>query len=426
MIIVLILLFVLMFIGVPIAISLAISALVGLMMSAVDVPLVVIPQRFFTAVDTFSLITVPFFILAGELMMVGSMGKRITDFAVACVGWLRGGLAQASTLASMLFAGISGSGAADTAAVGKMMIPIMEKKGYDKGFAASTIATAGTIAVVIPPSIPMIIYGVSAGVSISTLFMAGIIPGIVIGLSIMALNYWTVRKKGYGDNYRQPFEVKPLWQAFKSGFWALLLPVIIIGGIRSGVFTPTESAAIAAAYALIVSAFIYRDLKWKHIPEILNRVAITTGMVLFIIAAATFFGWVITAEQVPLKMANFISDMTNNEYVILFLINVILLIAGCFLNTTSAITILTPLLMPLILSMGIDPIFFGLIMVVNLSIGLITPPVGLDLFVVQGIANVKMARLIRSITPFIILLILDLMLLTYVPQISMWLPSILK
>jgi TRAP transporter, DctM subunit len=422
---IIILLFVLMFIGVPIAIALAIAALAGLMISPVSVPLVVLPQRFFTAVDSFSLIAVPFFILAGELMMVGSMGKRIADFALACVGWLRAGLAQASTLASMLFAGISGSGAADTAAVGKMMIPTMEKKGYDRGFAASTIATAGTIAVVIPPSIPMIIYGVTAGVSISTLFMAGIIPGILIGLSIMAMNYWTVRRKGYGDNERQSFEVKPFLKAFKSGFWALLMPVIIIGGIRTGAFTPTESAAIAAAYALFVSAFIYRDLKWKDIPQILQRVAVTTAMVLFIIAAATFFGWVITAEQVPQMLTNLISDLTSNKYVILLLMNIILLIVGCFLNTTSAITIMTPLFMPLIDAMGIDPIFFGLIMVVNLSIGLITPPVGLDLFVVQGIAEVKLERLVRAILPFIVLLILDLMILTYIPQITMWLPSIL-
>jgi C4-dicarboxylate transporter DctM subunit len=418
------LLFVCMGIGVPIAISLSLTAIGGIGLSSVPIPLTVVAQRFFTAVDSFPLLAIPFFMLAGELMMAGSMAQRITNVAFACVGWLKGGLAQVSTLASMFFAGISGSGAADTAAVGKMMIPVMEKKGYDKAFAASTVATAGTIAVVIPPSIPMIVYGVTAGVSIGALFTAGIIPGILIGLSIMGMNYFTAKKRGY-DRQGGAFELTTLRKALKEGVWALLLPVIIIVGIRSGVFTPTESAAIAAAYALFVGMFVYRDVKWKQLPDALMSAGITTAMIVFIIAAANLFGWLLTAEQIPGQLAALIMGVTTNKYVILLLINIILFIAGCFLNASAAITILTPLFLPLIKTAGIDPVFFGLVMVVNLALGLITPPVGLDLFIVQGIANISLEHLIRGIFPFIVLLVADLLLITYVPQISMWLPGLL-
>lgn len=416
-----IVLFALMLMGVPIAISLSLTSVCAIGLSAVPVPLTVVAQRFFTTVDSFALLAIPFFMLAGELMMTGSMAKRITNFAFACVGWLVGGLAQVSTLASMFFAGISGSGAADTAAIGKMMIPAMEKKGYDKAFAASTIATAGTIAVVIPPSIPMIVYGVTAGVSIGSLFTAGIVPGILIGFSLMFLNYFISRKKGY-DKDKGAFQFPEFRKTLKEGIWALFLPLIIIVGIRGGVFTPTESAAIAAAYALVVGMFVYKDLKLKHLPEIFQRAAITTAMVIFIIAAANLFGWILTADGIPQKLAALIMNMTENPYMILLLINILLLIAGCFLNASAAITILTPLLLPLTNAVGIDPVFFGLVMVINLSIGLITPPVGLDLFIVQGIANVEFSRLIRAIFPFIILLTIDLLIITYLPDLSMWLP----
>ncbi|WP_126427799.1 TRAP transporter large permease [Brevibacillus marinus] len=418
------LLFVLMLIGVPIAISLSLAAVGGLLASAELIPLTVVAQRLFTSIDSFPLLAILFFMLAGELMMVGTMAERITQFAFACVGWLRAGLAQVSTLACMFFAGISGSGAADTAAVGKMMIPLMEKKGYDKGFAASTVATSGTIAVVIPPSIPMIVYGVTAGVSIGTLFVSGIIPGILIGLSIMGLNYFLARKKGY-DKERGTFRWQAFGQAFKQGIWALLLPVIIIVGIRGGVFTPTESAAVAAAYAFVVGKFIYRDVTWRDLPAVFIRAATMTAMVVFIIAGANLFGWLFAAEQVPQQLASLILNLTDNKYLVLLLVNIVLLIAGCFLNASAAITILTPLFLPLVMGVGIDPVFFGLVMVVNLSIGLITPPVGLDLFIVQGISNISFDQLIRGILPFIFVLVVDLMLITYVPQLSMWLPALL-
>ncbi|MFX3624987.1 MAG: TRAP transporter large permease [Ectobacillus sp.] len=416
-------LFIFMIIGVPIAIALCWSAVAGIISSVYFIPLEVVPQRLFTAVDSFPLLAIPFFMLAGEFMMAGSMARRIAGFAFACVGWIRAGLAQVSTLTSIFFAGISGSAAADTAAVGKMMIPLMEQKGYDKGFAAATIATAGTIAIVIPPSIPMIVYGVTAGVSIGDLFTAGIVPGILIGISIMFLNYWIVRKRKYSDE-KGKFEFPVFKKALKDGVLALFLPVIIIVGIRGGIFTPTEAGAAAAAYAFVVSKFIYKDLKWNDLPRSFLRAANMTAMIIFIIAAANLFGWLITAEQIPHQLSSFIVGVTNNKYMILFFINIMLFIAGCFLNASAAITIFTPLILPIALSVGIDPVFLGLVMVVNLSIGLITPPVGLDLFIIQGIAQISFDRLVKAIMPFILVLIFNLLLITYIPFISMFLTKL--
>ncbi|OCA92853.1 TRAP transporter large permease [Pseudobacillus wudalianchiensis] len=416
-------LFLLMALGVPIAISLIWASIAGFVTSIYYVPLEVVPQRLLTSVDSFPLLAIPFFMLAGEFMLAGSMGQRIAGFAFATVGWIRSGLAQVSTLTAMFFAGVSGSGAADTAAVGKMMIPMMEKKGYDKGFAAATVASAGTIAIVIPPSIPMIVYGVTAGVSIGDLFTAGIVPGILIGLSIMLVNYWVTKKNNYLEK-KGTFEFVSFKKAFGEGIFALILPLIIILGIRGGIFTPTEAGAVAAAYAFIVSKFIYKDMKWGDVPAAFLNAAKMTAMVVFIIAAANLFGWLLTAEQIPQLLASSMMTVSDNKYIILLLFNVIFFIAGCFLNASAAITILTPLLLPIAIGVGIDPVFFGLVMVVNLSIGLITPPVGLDLFVVKGIADVSYDRLIRAVTPFILIMIVDLFLITYIPQISMFLTTL--
>lgn len=418
-IVVLAVLIILMIIGVPIAISLILASVAGFLSSIYYIPLEVIPQRLITSVDSFPLLAIPFFMLTGELMMSGSMGRRIAGFAFAAVGWVRAGLAQVSTLTSMFFAGISGSGAADTAAVGKMMIPMMESKGYDKGFAAATVASAGTIAVVIPPSIPMIVYGVTAGVSIGDLFTAGIVPGILIGLSIMMLNYWITKKNGYSEEAGK-FEFASFRRTFFEGILALILPLIIIVGIRGGIFTPTEAGAAAAAYAFIINKFVYKDMDWKDIPKAFMNAAKMTAMVVFIIAAANLFGWLLTAEQIPQYLTQLVTGVSDNRYVVLILFNIIFLIAGCFLNASAAITILTPLLLPIALAAGIDPVFFGLIMVVNLSIGLITPPVGLDLFIVKGIADVSYDKIVKSIVPFIIVMICDLLIITYFPALSMF------
>jgi tripartite ATP-independent transporter DctM subunit len=418
-VVVLVVLFVLMFLGVPIAMSLILASISGFLTSIYYVPLEVVPQRLITSVDSFPLLAIPFFMLTGEFMMSGSMGQRIAGFAFASVGWLRAGLAQVSTLTSMFFAGISGSGAADTAAVGKMMIPMMEKKGYDKGFAAATVASAGTIAVVIPPSIPMIVYGVTAGVSIGDLFTAGIVPGILIGLSIMMLNYWLTKKNNYSQE-NMKFEFSSFKKTFFEGILALILPLIIIFGIRGGIFTPTEAGAIAAAYAFIINKFVYKDMDWKDVPESFIKAGKMTGMVVFIIAAANLFGWLLTAEQIPQLLVNLVAGFADNRYLVLLMFTVIFFIAGCFLNASAAITILTPLLLPIALAAGIDPVFFGLIMVVNLSIGLITPPVGLDLFVVKGIAEVSYDKLVRSVAPFIVVMVVDLLIITFFPALSMF------
>jgi tripartite ATP-independent transporter DctM subunit len=419
-IVVLAVLFLLMLIGVPIAISLIWASISGFLASIYYIPLEVVPQRLITSVDSFPLLAIPFFMLTGEFMMSGSMGKRIAGFAFAAVGWIRAGLAQVSTLTSMFFAGISGSGAADTAAVGKMMIPMMEQKGYDKGFAAATVASAGTIAVVIPPSIPMIVYGVTAGVSIGDLFTAGIVPGILIGLSIMMLNYWTVRKNNLLEEEGR-FEFTALKKTFIEGLLALILPLIIIVGIRGGIFTPTEAGAAAAAYAFIINKFVYKDMDWKDIPNAFLNAGKMTAMVVFIIAAANLFGWLLTAEQIPKQLTLLVTGLTENKYLILLLFNLVFFIAGCFLNASAAITILTPLLLPIAMAAGIDPIFFGVVMVVNLSIGLITPPVGLDLFIVKGIADVSYDKLVRAVVPFILVMAADLLIITYFPAISMFL-----
>lgn len=416
-------LFLLMIIGVPIAISLIWASIGGFVASVYYIPLEVVPQRLITSTDSFPLLAIPFFMLAGEFMMAGSMGQRIAGFAFASVGWIRSGLAQVSTLTSMFFAGISGSGAADTAAVGKMMIPLMEKKGYDKGFAAATVASAGTIAVVIPPSIPMIVYGVTAGVSIADLFTAGIIPGILIGLSIMMVNYWITKKNNFSEE-KGKFEFVSFKKAFFEGILALALPLIIIFGIRGGIFTPTEAGAVAAAYAFVISKFVYKDLKWSEVPTTFLNAAKMTAMIVFIIAAANLFGWLLTAEQIPQLIAQTVMGISENKYIILLIFNIIFFIAGCFLNASAAITILTPLLLPVALGVGIDPVFLGLIMVVNLSIGLITPPVGLDLFIVQGIANIQYDKLVKAIVPFIVIMVFDLIIITYIPAISMFLTTL--
>ncbi|MCM3568544.1 TRAP transporter large permease [Neobacillus mesonae] len=418
-IVVLVVLFLFMFIGVPIAISLILASISGFLASIYYVPLEVVPQRLITSVDSFPLLAIPFFMLTGEFMMSGSMGQRIAGFAFATVGWVRSGLAQVSTLTSMFFAGISGSGAADTAAVGKMMIPLMEQKGYDKGFAAATVASAGTIAVVIPPSIPMIVYGVTAGVSIGDLFTAGIVPGILIGLSIMLLNYWITKKNRYSEEAGK-FEFTTFKKTFIEGILALILPLIIIFGIRGGIFTPTEAGAVAAAYAFIINKFVYRDMKWSDIPECFIKAGKMTAMVVFIIAAANLFGWLLTAEQIPHMLVELVSGFADNRYLVLLMFTVIFFIAGCFLNASAAITILTPLLLPIAVAAGIDPVFFGLIMVVNLSIGMITPPVGLDLFVVKGIAEVSYDRILKAIVPFVLVMVVDLLIITFFPALSMF------
>jgi len=414
---------ILTFVGVPVAFSLCLST-AFMLVSQLHLPLVMVPQILYTGIDSFSFMAVPFFMLAGSFMSAGGVTKRLVSFSQAIVGSLWGGLAQVVCFAGMFFAAISGSSAATTAAIGSTMIDEMEKKGYSREFAAGTVASAGTVGIVIPPSITMVVYGVVAGVSIGKLFIGGFAPGILMGLSMCAVAYFISRKHGWKGEGE--FSVRNLVRSFKDSFFALLTPVIIIGGIYGGIFTPTEAAAVAAVYGLLVGLFVYKELKWKDLPEQIFKAVIGTVMIMFIVGGAKVFGWMLTNLQIPQQLANAVMSATMSPALFLFVVNVLFLIAGTMVNASSAIVILCPIVLPIALSLGIDPVFFGVLMVVNLAIGCITPPVGLDLFVASAISKVSIDKLIKATMPYLAVLLVDLMILTYVPDIIMFLPRLMK
>ncbi|MGI6142393.1 MAG: TRAP transporter large permease [bacterium] len=413
---------VLLIVGVPIAIALGMAA-VAAIWSFTTVDMSIAPQIMFKAVNSFPMMAIPFFILAGNVMSSGGISQRLIKFASALVGRLTGGLAHISIISSMFFAAISGSSPATTAAIGSVMLPSMVERGYDRHFAAAVVAAAGTVGVIIPPSIPMVLYAVQAGVSIGRLFLAGFGPGILMGLSMMAVVYIISKKRGYVGTAKISFREGLV--AFKDSFFALLMPVIILGGIYGGIFTPTEAAAVAVVYGVLVGFFIYRELKIKDIPNILYKSAVGTAVIMFLIAGANLFGWFLVREMIPQGIAASMMAITNNPYVIIFMINILLLILGTFLNTTAAIVLVTPILLPVLLEVGIDPLFMGVVMVVNLAVGMITPPVGLCLFVACNIGNVTLDRLTKAIMPLLLVLIACIFLVSYVPGISMFLPNLL-
>ncbi len=410
-------------IGVPVAFSLCLS--VGYILVAnMHMPLVMIPQILYTGIDSFSFMAVPFFMLAGSFMSAGGVTKRLVSFAQSLVGSLWGGLAQVVCVAGMFFAAISGSSAATTAAIGTTMIDEMEKKGYKRDFAAATVAAAGTVGIVIPPSITMVVYGVVAGVSVGELFVGGFAPGILMGLSMMLVAYIISKKNGWkGDG---TFTVKGVFVAFKDSFFALLTPVIIIGGIYGGIFTPTEAAAVAAVYGLVVGVFIYKELKVKDLPELIFKAVINTVIIMFIVGASKVFGWMLTNLRIPQQLAEAFMSADMSPLLFLAIVNILFLVAGTMVNASSAIVILTPIVLPIALSLGINPVFFGVLMVVNLAIGTITPPVGLDLFVASAITKIPIERLIKVIMPYLLIMLVDLVILTYIPGIIMFLPNLLK
>lgn len=409
---------VLFLINVPIAVALGLSSMIVLMLQG-DVPLMVIVQKMFNSTDSFTLMAVPFFILAGKLMESGGISKRLVDFASTIVGRLHGGLAIVSVVACMFFAALSGSAAATTAAVGAILIPAMAKKGYDKSFATAIQAAGGTIGVMIPPSVPMILFGVSVGVSIGDLFIAGIIPGIFVGISLIIVAYFISRKRDYGKE--EGASLKEVFITFNKAILAILMPVIILGGIYGGAFTPTEASVVAVVYGLIVGLFIYKEIKWKDLPNIFISSAITSAVIMFIISCASIFGFLLTREQIPLKISNAMLGLTSDAIMILIIINIILLIVGTFLETSAAIVILAPILAPIAASAGIDLVHFGVIMVVNLAVGMITPPVGINLFVGANIANLRLEHVVRAIIPFLIILIVDIFIISFVPALSLYL-----
>lgn len=416
-------LLVLLLLSVPVAISLGLASSIAFMLEG-NMPLVVLMQRMFSALDSFPLMAIPFFILAGSLMETGGISRRLVNLANSLAGGLTGGLAVVTVITAMFFSAISGSSAATTAALGSILIPAMVKRGYDVGFAGATQAVSGELGVIIPPSIPMILFGISAGVSIGDLFIAGFLPGVLIGLSLILLVWYLAKQKGYKGEEGITWAMRA--KAFKEAFLALLMPVIILGGIYGGFFTPTEAAVVAVVYAFIVGVFVYREVKWKDLVDIFSRSSITTSIIMIIIANAGMFGWILTREQIPQKVAEMFTTFSDSPYVFLILVNILLLFVGMFFETSASIIILAPLLTPVAMALGIDPVHFGMIMIVNLAMGMVTPPVGVNLFVACQIANIKLERLTKALLPFFFVLILDILIITYVPAISTWLPSLLK
>ncbi len=408
--------------GLPIAIVLGMASFIALWFFSL-MPITLVPQQMFTAVDSFPLLAIPLFMIAGSLMEFGGISRRLIRLANSMVGHLTGGLALVAIITCMFFAAISGSGPATVAAIGGIMIPAMQEAGYDKGYAAAVMALAGAIGIIIPPSIPMVTFAVMSNVSISGLFTAGFIPGIVVGLSLMICAWQIAKKKGYGKAGVKASGKERL-QAFLDAFWAILMPVIILGGIYGGYFTPTEAAAVACFYGLLVGTVVYRELKLKEIPKVLTNAAVTTAMIMLIIATAKVFGWIMTSERIPDAVARTMMSWSENKYVILMIINLMLLVVGCFMETNAALIILTPIFLPIVAALGVSPIHFGIIMIVNLALGMSTPPLGVNLFVACGINKISIERISKAAVPFLIFNVVALLLITYIEPISMLLPKL--
>ena len=409
-------------ISAPIFFSLALSALALLWNKGMLSPQLVV-QRMFAGVDSFPMMAIPFFMLAGALMDTGGISTRLVRFSNYLVGWIQGGLAHVAILASMFFAGITGSAVADATAIGSTLIPIMNKRGYPTLFSASVIAAAGVVGPIIPPSIPMVIYGVMAGVSIGAMFIGGFIPGTLVGLGLMVVAYVKAKRNNYPRETVRP-TLREFLSATVSASGALAMPLIILVGIFAGIFTATEAAAVATVYAFFMGKFVYRELQWRHIPQVFYKAGLSTAMILIIVGVANLVGYIMAVERMPLMVAELFLSITTTKWVMLLLINILLLIVGCFIDGASALIIFTPVLLPLIDKLGIDPIFFGVMITVNLMIGTITPPVGLCLYVACGIADVRLEQISRTIIPFLLIEIAVLFLITYVPDLIMFLPGL--
>ncbi|MBB6450524.1 C4-dicarboxylate transporter DctM subunit [Geomicrobium halophilum] len=407
----------LLLLSVPIGIALGVASLIALIYSG-TLPVEFIVQGLVTSVDSFPIMAVPFFILAGEIMGKGGITNRLFNVANTLVGNKTGGFAIATVITCMFFAAMSGSGPATVAAIGGIMIPAMVSIGYDKKFATALIAAAGSLGVILPPSIPLIMYGTTGGSSVGDLFLAGIIPGIFVGFGLMVFAYFYSRKNGYHGT-GIPFDFNTFVRASWEAKWALFIPIIILGGIYGGIFTPTEAAAVAVIYALITGMFLYKEIKIKDLPKVMVDASLTTATVLLIVGAATSFGILLTIEQIPEQVTEAMLALSENPIIIVIIITLLLLIVGTFMDTVAAIIILTPILLPVVSELGFDPIHFGILMVVNLAIGFITPPLGVNLFVASGISGLSIESLSRAIIPFFVVMLITLLVITFVPQLSL-------
>ncbi|MDN4605885.1 TRAP transporter large permease [Sporosarcina highlanderae] len=419
--------FLLLFLSAPVAIALGGSSLLALLLESYS--LTTIPQKVFEGLSGFTLLAIPFFILAGNLMGSGGIAKRLVNFASVLVKGVTGGVGTSTVLTTTIFSTISGSSSATTAAIGSIMIPNMEKKGYARNFAAALSAAAGEMGAVIPPSIVIIMYAMVSGTSIGGMFLATIIPGLLVGVFLILANYLYVRKAGIDKrkiivSKKQWF--KEIFIAFKESILALLLPVLIFGGIYLGYFSPTEVAVLAVIYSFILGVFVYKEIKLKDVHKVIMQSAMSTAIIMIIVGFASIFAYVLTINQVPHKVAEFLLGVTDNQILFLLLLNLLLLILGMFLEAFSAIIIMTPILLPAAISFGIDPIHFGVILILNLACGMITPPVGVNLFIVSEIAKVPFEKLVRPALFLIAFLLINVLLVTYIPALSTWLPSLLK
>lgn len=415
--------FLMMAIGIPVAVSLGVAAAVYIV-GFVDLPPIIIVQQMISGIDKFTLLAIPFFMMAGSLMEQGGISARIVDFAKKLLGPIPGGLALVVVLASMIFAAMTGAGAATVAAIGAILFPQMVKENYDPDFTCALLATAGIFGPLIPPSILMVLYGVATDVSVGDMLMGGVIPGIIMGIVVAVTAILMCKKNGIKAGRK--YSLNEIIKSFFKAFWALMTPIIILGGIYSGIFSPTEAAAVATLYSLIIGLFVYKELKFKSLFNILFTSMKTTAGVLLIVATTQAFGWVLTKEQIPQLIAEWFTLLSSSPMIFLFAVAILLLIAGCFLDPVPAVMIFAPILYPTSKAFQIDPVHFGVVMVVSLCIGLITPPVGMNLFVASSVGNSPVHKIVKHIIPFIIATLIGLVIIILVPGISTFLPSLVK
>ncbi len=408
--------------GMPVAFAMGVGSVAVLLVLG-EVPLILIPNRLLAGVDSFLLLAVPFFLMAGSLMNTGGITRRLIDFAGTLVGHIRGGLSHVTVVTNMIMAGMSGSATADAAGTGAFLIPAMEQGGYPRAYAAVVTGAASTIGPIIPPSVPFVVFGAMAGVSVGRLFLGGAIPGILMGIYLMTACYLVAKRRDYGRARRATWP--EVWTSFRRASLALLMPVIILGGILSGLFTPTEAAVVAAVYALLLGMFVYREIGLKDLPQLLLEVGINTAVVMFIVSTSTTIAWILAREQAGQALTQMALRVSDQPWVILLLVNLVILILGCFLELFVIMVIMVPVLMPLITTLGVDPVHFGVFFTLNLMIGLLTPPVGMVMYVVCAISRISIGEFARELPPFLVALVLALVCVTYLPGLVLWLPNLI-